>query len=414
MLRFFRRVLMSVLWIGVSVAFGQTPRVLTGIDVLCERNFGILQGKRVGLITNPTGVDVYLRSTIDILASAPGVRLVALFGPEHGVRGDLPAGAPVTSSIDPRTHLPVFSLYGRTKKPSAEMMKGVDILVYDIQDIGVRSFTFIATMGLCMEAAAENGIPFVVLDRPNPLGGLRVEGTPVRKDFLSFVSPYPIPYIYGLTPGELAQYLNARGYLSGGIRCSLVVVPMKGWQRSLTFAETGLLWIPPSPHVPTSDAPMYVAALGVVGELGTVSEGVGFTLPFHLFGAEWIDQQRLAELLSTMRLPGVSVRPLSYRPFYGRDAGKDLQGVQIYIVDPEKVSLISTQFRVLEACHALFPGHNPFETDSTRLAMFDRVIGTDSVRTQFVKRFAYEDIEGLLTEGVNEFKLDSKQFWLYH
>jgi len=414
MLRFFRRVLMSVLWIGVSVAFGQTPRVLTGIDVLCERNFGILQGKRVGLITNPTGVDVYLRSTIDILASAPGVRLVALFGPEHGVRGDLPAGAPVTSSIDPRTHLPVFSLYGRTKKPSAEMMKGVDILVYDIQDIGVRSFTFIATMGLCMEAAAENGIPFVVLDRPNPLGGLRVEGTPVRKDFLSFVSPYPIPYIYGLTPGELAQYLNARGYLSGGIRCSLVVVPMKGWQRSLTFAETGLLWIPPSPHVPTSDAPMYVAALGVVGELGTVSEGVGFTLPFHLFGAEWIDPQRLAELLSTMRLPGVSVRPLSYRPFYGRDAGKDLQGVQIYIVDPEKVSLISTQFRVLEACHALFPGHNPFETDSTRLAMFDRVIGTDSVRTQFVKRFAYEDIEGLLTEGVNEFKLDSKQFWLYH
>ena len=414
MLRFFRRVLMSVLWIGVSVAFGQTPRVLTGIDVLCERNFGILQGKRVGLITNPTGVDVYLRSTIDILASAPGVRLVALFGPEHGVRGDLPAGAPVTSSIDPRTHLPVFSLYGRTKKPSAEMMKGVDILVYDIQDIGVRSFTFIATMGLCMEAAAENGIPFVVLDRPNPLGGLRVEGTPVRKDFLSFVSPYPIPYIYGLTPGELAQYLNARGYLSGGIRCSLVVVPMKGWQRSLTFAETGLLWIPPSPHVPTSDAPMYVAALGVVGELGTVSEGVGFTLPFHLFGAEWIDQQRLAELLSTMRLPGVSVRPLSYRPFYGRDAGKDLQGVQIYIVDPEKVSLISTQFRVLEACHALFPGHNPFETDSTRLAMFDRVIGTDSVRTQFVKRFAYEDIEGLLTEGVNEFRLDSKQFWLYH
>ena len=223
-------------------------RIKTGIEVLKEQRFRPLRGKRVGLITNPTGVDNTLRSTIDLLYEAPDVQLVALYGPEHGVRGNQHAGESVTDVRDEATGLPIHSLYGKTRKATPEMVQGLDALVYDIQDIGCRSYTYISSMGLAMEVAAEQDLEFIVLDRPNPLGGWRVEGCLTEDDCVSFVSQFPIPYIYGLTCGELARLLNGERMLSGGKACRLTVVPMKGWRRDMTYADTGLQWIPPSPH----------------------------------------------------------------------------------------------------------------------------------------------------------------------
>ena len=222
----------------------QEIRIKTGIEVLKSQNFRMLEGKRVGLITNPTGVDNDMVSDIDLLAQAPNVNLVALFGPEHGVRGNAHAGAVVTDSIDQATGLPVRSLFGKTRKATPEMLADIDVLVYDIQDIGCRSFTYISTMGLAMEAAAENGKEFIVLDRPNPLGGLKVEGNVVEEGCFSFVSQFSIPYVYGLTCGELALLLNGERMLKGGVQCNLKVVKMKGWKRKMNYFATGLQWVP--------------------------------------------------------------------------------------------------------------------------------------------------------------------------
>ena len=218
----------------IAMVMAQTK---PGIETLRDSSFKQLQGKRVGLITNPTGVDRNLRSTIDILHEAPGVELVALYGPEHGVRGDVHAGDKVESSIDPATGVKVYSLYGATQKPTSEMLEGVDVLVYDIQDIGCRSFTYISTMGKAMEACIENDIEFMVLDRPNPLGGNKVEGCIVEEGFTSFVSQYPIPYVYGLTPGELAILLNEEGLIVPGKKARLTVVPMSGWSRDMKYGD---------------------------------------------------------------------------------------------------------------------------------------------------------------------------------
>ena len=221
-----------ILALAIAVATTATAQVKTGIEVLRDNGFAQLKGKKVGLITNPTGVDSHLKSTIDILNEAEGVELKALYSPEHGVRGDITAGAKVEDYVDATTGVQVYSIYGRTTKPTPEMLKGLDALVYDIQDIGSRSYTFISTMGKAMEAAAENNIEMVILDRPNPLGGVRMEGCLVTDGFYSFVSQFPIPYVHGLTSGELAQFLN-ENYLEKP--CKLTVVKMKGWKRNMSF-----------------------------------------------------------------------------------------------------------------------------------------------------------------------------------
>ena len=274
--------------------------VKTGIEVLRDRGFEGLVGKRVGLVTNPSGVDRDLRSTIDILYNAPGVELVALYGPEHGVRGDVYAGGKVSDSRDALTGLPVYSLYGPTRKPTPEMLRGIDVMVYDIQDTGARSYTFISTMGLVMEACEELGIEVMVLDRPNPLGGLKVEGSVVEPGFFSFVSQYRIPYIYGLTPGELALLINAEGLNRGQTgkqepaRCSLTVIPMEGWHRDMLYQDTGLPWVLPSPNIPYQTSPVHYCAAGICGDLyGFLNIGIGYTLPFQVFAEEWIDAPRL-------------------------------------------------------------------------------------------------------------------------
>ena len=334
----------------MAAAIAATAQVKPGVEVLRDRNFDILQGKRVGLITNPSGVDNTLKSTVDILSEAPGVRLTALYGPEHGVRGDVHAGDNVGNSVDAATGVPVYSIYGKYRKPTAEMLDDVDVLVYDIQDNGCRSFTFISTMGLAMQTCAELGKEFVVLDRPNPAGANKIEGCIVEDSCFSFVSQFPIPYLYGLTPGELATYLNEEGLLPGGVKARLTVVPMEGYDRKMSFADTGMPWVLPSPHQPNAESALYYPATGILGELYYVSIGVGYTMPFKLVAADWVDAAELNRRLNALEIPGVMFRPIHIKPFYSTGKGENLQGVEIYVTDAEAAPLRSEERRVGKEC----------------------------------------------------------------
>ncbi|GMU21460.1 MAG: hypothetical protein AMXMBFR13_15530 [Phycisphaerae bacterium] len=390
---------------------GGSAKVQPGIEVLAADGFRLLAGKRVGLITNPTGVTSDLRSTADVLHGAAGVKLVALYGPEHGVRGDFAGGGHVADARDAATGLPVFSLYGKTRKPTPEMLKGVDVLVYDIQDNGCRSYTFISTMTVAMEAAAENNIAFVVLDRPDPLTGRRIEGRPLDLKFKSFVGQLPIPYVYGMTCGELARMINSEGWLAGGRKCRLTVVPMRGWRREMTFEETGLPWVPTSPHLPRADTSLFYAATGIMGELQVINEGVGYTLPFELAGVPFMDAARLAEALNARRLSGVVFRPLYYTPFYMGYKDKTCGGVQIHLTDPRRVDLTGIQFHVMDAVQKLYPGQKLF--GKKRDDMFDKVCGTDQIRKMFLDKRPAGEIVTFWNSGREAFLAKRAKYLIY-
>lgn len=395
-------------------AQAQKIRIKTGIEVLKAQNFRCLEGKRVGLITNPTGVDNELRSTIDILHEAPNVNLVALYGPEHGVRGDVHAGDHVSDQRDPATGLPVYSLYGKTRKATPEMLKDVDILVYDIQDIGCRSFTYISTLGLAMEAAAENGKELIVLDRPNPLGGLKVEGNLTEDDCISFVSQFKIPYVYGLTCGELALLLNGERMLTGGVQCKLTVIKMKGWKRCMDYTATGLQWIPSSPHIPHPHSAFFYPVSGILGELGYMSIGVGYTIPFQMFAAPWAEADKLADALNDLHVPGVIFRPIYLKPFYSVGKGEQLQGVQVHITNYARAPLSPLQFLVMQEVARLWPERAVFDhADKGRFAMFDKVCGSHQIRERFTKTNRWEDIRPYWEKDVENFRQVSKKYYLY-
>ncbi|MDT3697295.1 MAG: DUF1343 domain-containing protein [Ignavibacterium sp.] len=387
--------------------------VKSGIEVLVEHNFDILKGRRVGLVTNPTGVDRNLKSTIDILFEAEGVSLTALYGPEHGVRGNYTAGEHVDFYIDETTKLPVYSLYGKTRKPNADMLKDVDVIVFDIQDIGSRSYTYISTMGLVMEAAAENNKDVVILDRPNPLGGNRIEGNIVEDGYFSFVSQFAIPYVHGLTVGELAKLLNEEGMLQNKVKCKLTVIPMEGWTRDMYFEQTGLPWVLTSPHIPHRYSPFYYAASGILGELrGVLSIGVGYTLPFQTFATEWINGEELSRKMNSYNLDGVIFRPISYKPYYGFGKDKMLGGVEIYITDYKKVNLTNVQFYFAQAINELY-GRNIIAENEGRFDMFDKVLGTNKIRELFIQRLKVEDILPYLNKDIENFRRLSEKYYLY-
>lgn len=395
-------------------AQAQKIHIKTGIEVLKSQNFRYLEGKRVGLITNPTGVDNELRSTIDILHEAPNVNLVALYGPEHGVRGDVHAGDHVSDQRDPATSLPVYSLYGKTRKATPEMLKDVDVLVYDIQDIGCRSFTYISTLGLAMEAAAENGKELIVLDRPNPLGGLKVEGNLTEDDCISFVSQFKIPYVYGLTCGELALMLNGERMLTGGVQCNLTIIKMKGWKRRMDYTATGLQWIPSSPHIPHPHSAFFYPVSGILGELGYMSIGVGYTIPFQMFAAPWAEADKLADALNALHVPGVIFRPIYLKPFYSVGQGQQLQGVQVHITDYARAPLSPLQFLVMQEVARLWPDRAVFDhADKGRFAMFDKVCGSRQIRERFTKTNRWEDIRPYWEKDVESFRRLSKKYYLY-
>jgi uncharacterized protein YbbC (DUF1343 family) len=364
-------------------------------------------------------VDSHLRSTIDILFNAPGVNLVALYGPEHGVRGDVYAGGKVSDSKDETTGLPVYSLYAATRKPTQAMLEGIDVMVYDIQDVGVRSYTYISTLGLVMEACQEKGIEVMVLDRPNPLGGNKIEGCYVEPGFHSFVSQYKIPYVYGLTPAEVALLINAEGLNRGQkgdqapAKCKLSVIPMEGWTRDMVYEDTGLPWVLPSPNIPFKESPMYYAASGVCGELyGFMNIGVGYTLPFQLFGATWLDPVKLLKKVQSYGLEGVSFRTIWFKPFSGSQKGELVGGLQFFFTDYEKARITEVQFHIMQAVAELYPDKKAFEIISG-YGLFDKVCGTDYVRTTFSKRYKVEDIIDYWRKDEESFRELSQKYHIY-
>lgn len=406
--------------VGKVKAGEARTKVRPGIEVLESRGFEGLKGKRVGLVTNPSGVDRNLRSTIDILHDAKDVELVALFGPEHGVRGDAYAGDKVSDDVDPVTGVKVFSIYGKYREPSQEMLDGIDVMVYDIQDVGTRSYTFISSLGLVMRACAKKGIEVMVLDRPNPLGGLKVEGCCVEPGYYSFVSEFEIPYIYGLTVGELAIMINEEGLNRGekgyepALKCKLSVIPMDGWRRKMSYIETGLPWVLPSPNIPYPQSAVNYPSSGITGEFNNyLNIGIGYTLPFETFAAEWIDAEALKKELDSYNLPGIAFRIIHYKPIAGSGKGKLLHGVQFYYTDYEAADITLTQFYVMQAVNRLYPEHNPFEMSKDRIGMFDKVCGTDYVRRNFSKRMEVSDIIDYWNKDVKKFKTLSKKYYIY-
>ena len=393
-----------------------SAHVKPGVEVLRDRGFEGLKGKRVGLITNPTGVDNKLKSTVDIFHDADGVELVALYAPEHGVRGDVHAGDKVDNFVDPATGVTVYSIYGKNHKPTPEMLKDVDVLIYDIQDNGCRSYTFISTMGLAMEACAELGKEFMVLDRPNPVGGNIVEGNLTEPDCISFVSQFPIPYLYGLTPGELANYLNEEGLLKDGKKVNLTVVPMDGWKRNMEFRETEMPWVLPSPHIPNPEAAIYYPVSGILGELGYMSIGVGYTEPFKLFCSEWTDAEELARRMNALNLPGMMFRPIHIKPFYSVGQGKNLQGIEVFVTDKEVAPLSLTQFYVMQEMADMNPDKATFKegnADPKRFKMFDQVAGSKQIRERFAKNHKVADIIDYWNKDAADFKAKSSKYYLY-
>lgn len=333
---------------GTAVSPSQ-PLVMTGADrVIADRGL-MFAGKRVGLVTNHTGVLSDGRFLVDALLEA-GVRVTALFGPEHGIRGAAAAGETVTDSIDAQSGVPVYSLYGKTSKPTPAMLGGVDILVYDIQDVGVRFYTYISTMKLCMEAAAEQGIPFVVLDRPNPLGDL-IDGPVIEDTLRSFVGIVRIPIVYGLTVGELATMINERGWLAGGVKAELEVVWMDGWTRSMRLTTS---WLPPSPNIKHPETMDLYPGTCLI-EATNLSEGRGTDRPFHQFGAPWINGKKLAKRLNAAGLPGVRFEPTRFTPASSKYSGTSCHGVLATVLDPETFKPVLTGVAILTTLHAMYP-----------------------------------------------------------
>ena len=399
---------------GLLSACATEPRVQLGNEVLVQTKFQALAGKRVGLITNPSGANSQLESTIDVLRNAPGVKLVALFGPEHGIYGDVPAGDKIASRTDARTGLPVHSLYGDTRKPTPEMLEGLDALVYDLQDTGCRSYTFISTMGVAMEAAGAAGIEFIVLDRPNPLGGVRVEGPMVEQESRrSFVSRWDVPYAYGMTCGELARMINDRGWITN--RCKLTVVPMKGWKRTMVWRDTGLPWVPTSPHVPHGESPLFQVATGMLGEIGGVNIGVGYTLPFQCVAATNVNPQQLAAAMNDYKLPGVRFQPVTYKPYYGAFHDEIVSGVQLYFTDPAHAPLTAINYYALEALKRV-AGRDLFaeaQKANKKFDMFDKVNGTDATRLALQSGKSAAEIVSSWKAGEEQFRKARRPFLLY-
>ncbi|MDM5212753.1 DUF1343 domain-containing protein [Peribacillus sp. NJ4] len=379
-------------------------KVNPGIEVLLKEEKDVLSRKKVGLITNPTGIDSKLTSIVDLLHDDPDINLTALFGPEHGVRGDAQAGASVEYYIDEKTGLPVYSLYGKTKKPTPEMLKDVEVLVFDIQDVGTRYYTYIYTMAYAMEAAKENDIPFIVLDRPNPQGGESVDGPVLEPEFSSFVGLYPIPLKHGMTVGELATLFNKEFKIGADLK----VIKMKGWKRDMDYDDTGLPFVLPSPNMPTVSTTFVYPATGLI-EGTNVSEGRGTTKPFELIGAPYINGDELAGKLNALRLPGVKFRAASFTPMFSKHAGKLSHGVEIYITDREEFKAVPTGLHIIKTIQDLYPGDFEFLAANN----FNLLIGNGWVRSRIEEGSSVNEIMKEYQEKQDAFKKVRKNYLLY-
>ncbi|MBN2265105.1 MAG: DUF1343 domain-containing protein [Candidatus Aminicenantes bacterium] len=441
-----RSVKTAIPWLGLALALGLTlggcagperprapaepdARVKPGVEVFLEQRLDLVSGKRVGLITNPTGTDAGLRSTADLFRANPAVDLVALYGPEHGIRGNAQAGEYVPFYYDPALELPVFSLYGQSfkpdpgmlqnideymrsfdtqeagKVPEAAMVEGVDVLVFDIQDVGTRVYTYIATMAYAMQAAAESGIGFIVLDRPVPINGVDMEGAVLEyPEFSSFVGLFPIPLRFGMTVGELARMFNDK-FLARAV--DLTVVPAEGWDRTMWFDETGLPWVVPSPNMPTLDtATVYPGLVAIEGT--NMSEGRGTTRPFELFGAPWIDGYELAARLNALALPGVRFREAWFSPWFSKYQGERCGGCQAHVTDRSAFRSVATVLHIIRTVREMYPDAFVFHAD-----YFDKVMGTSSVREALESGADVTTILGRVQPGLDAFASLRRAYLLY-
>ncbi len=377
--------------------------VIPGIEVLISERLDLVRGKRIGLITNHTGIDRQGHHDIDSLRYLPEVKLVALFSPEHGIRGQAQAGEAVEHATDAASGLPIYSLYGQVTRPTPEMLSGVEVLLYDIQDLGVRFYTYISTMRECMEAAAGKGIPFIILDRPDPLGGEIIEGGLLEPRFKSFVGAYEIPIRYGMTPGELARYCNEEQHL----HLRLEVVKMKGWRRADWYDQTGLPWVAPSPNIPDLETALVYPGMCLL-EGTNLSEGRGTTKPFRIVGAPWIEGDWLARTLNDQQLPGTKFRAASFIPTQSKFAGQTCRGVEIQVIDRTRFRPVPGAIELLKAVRSNYPEHFQWNSDH-----FDRLAGSSRLRLAIDQGRGTREILWEWENRLREFNLKSKEFFLY-
>jgi len=374
-------------------------RVQTGVDVLEAQKFAPLRGKHVGLITNHTGVDFNGRSTIELLAHAPGVQLVALFSPEHGIAGH--ADEKIVSSKDASTGLPIYSLYGDHLRPTDEMLQGIDALVFDVQDAGVRFYTYTVTMAYCMEEAAKRNIAFYVLDRPNPLNGEIVEGPMLDADKTSFVGYYPLPVRYGLTIGELAQFFNTENH----INAQLHVIQMKNWHRNYFFESTGAKWLPPSPNLRTMKGAILYPGLEIL-QNAEVSVGRGTEAPFEEFGAPWINGEEIAERLNAKGLPGIHFVSKPFIPVSGLYSGQHCGGVGVRVTDRFKVRSMRIGLEIAAVLRQKYPDH----FDVTKALL---LLGNDSTIQQLQAGTPPNEIVAGWAKDLTAYDAVRRRYFLY-
>jgi uncharacterized protein YbbC (DUF1343 family) len=391
--------------------------IATGAEVLVARGLAALAGKKVGLITNQTGL-VGGEHLADLLARAPGVKLVAILAPEHGFRGEIEAGDKVGDTVDRKTGVPVFSLYGAARKPTPAMLRGVDVLVFDIQDIGTRFYTYISTMGLAMQAAAAARIPFVVLDRPNPLGGEYVSGFVLEPALASFVGQYPIPIVHGMTVGELAMAIKGESWLDGLAGLELTVVELQGWRRSMRWPELQRPWVATSPNIPTFEAALVYPGMGLVGE-AEVNEGRGTPTPFSLLGAPWIDAPRLAERLNEPGLGGVRFAATEFTPrsipgvaAHPRFEGRRLPGVRISVTDAARFEPLEAGIQVLATVAAEARAKGVAEPIANP-AMLQALAGTRRLHDMLAQGRSAPDIVADWQAEVAQFRSQRARHLLY-
>jgi len=401
--------------IAIALAFSQQSRVKIGAEILIEKHLDLIKGKKIGIVTNHTGILPDGRHIVDVLNGIEGVKIVALFGPEHGIRGEVPDGKSISHGVDTKTGIPVFSLYGDVKKPTEEMLKDIDVLIFDIQDVGARFYTYISTMSYCMEACAEMGKKFIVLDRPNPIRGVYVDGPILEPRFKSFVGLHPIPVAHGMTVGELAKMFNDEGWLENGVKADLTVVKMENYSRKMWFDQTGLPWVKPSPNMMTlKTAIVYTATCFIEGT--NVSEGRGTQHPFEWIGAPWIDGEKLAKELNHYKLPGVKFEPISFTPtdiekvtVDPKYEGEKCGGVYLNVYDREKFEPVKVGVYILYALKKLYPDKFKWRT-----AGQDRLWGTDKVRLMIDEGKNPDEIIKTWEDDVKKFLSIRQKYLLYN
>ncbi len=393
----------------------QAATIALGIDVLEQTGFRAVAGKRVGLLTHPAGVNRNGLSSIDVLRRAPNVRLVALFGPEHGIYGNEKANVPVEDKIDPRTGLPVYSLYGQYRKPSPSMLQGLDALVIDLQDVGVRSYTYVSCMRYAMEACFEQGVEVVILDRPNPLGGRKVDGPPLDREWRSYVGAFHVPYVHGLTIAELARIAkHTPGWMEVPEevrrRGKLTIIPMQGWHRDMLWPATGLKWVPTSPYVPDLSAVLGYAMTGLGAQEGGFSHGIGTPYPFRLLRHKDKSPAELRHALQACRIPGLSYHIVKTHSA----AGAPVEGVFVKVSDWSVLRPTELSFHMMRMTAAWSPG-NPF-AEAKNTALFNKHVGSTAWWNEISQRGEHARVAHFVegwAERAQRFQQQAKRFWIY-